>query len=98
MHPGRVDVIGGGALVLRTLVERTGAAAVVASEHDILDGIALSIAERCDRGLVVVVRAQVPSARREFQRLGAGSSVFPPSSKQASTGPKNGGWVALGSS
>jgi exopolyphosphatase/guanosine-5'-triphosphate,3'-diphosphate pyrophosphatase len=43
MHPGRVDVIGGGALVLRTLVEATGAAEVVASEHDILDGIALSL-------------------------------------------------------
>jgi exopolyphosphatase / guanosine-5'-triphosphate,3'-diphosphate pyrophosphatase len=42
MHPGRVDVIGGGALVLRTLVEQIGVDAVVASEHDILDGIALS--------------------------------------------------------
>jgi exopolyphosphatase/guanosine-5'-triphosphate,3'-diphosphate pyrophosphatase len=44
MHPGRVDVIGGGALVLRTLVEETGARDVVVSEHDILDGIALSVA------------------------------------------------------
>jgi exopolyphosphatase/guanosine-5'-triphosphate,3'-diphosphate pyrophosphatase len=44
MHPGRVDVIGGGALVLRTLVEATGAAEVIASEHDILDGIALRLA------------------------------------------------------
>ncbi len=44
MHPGRVDVIGAGALVLRTLVERVGAAGIVASEHDILDGIALSLA------------------------------------------------------
>jgi exopolyphosphatase/guanosine-5'-triphosphate,3'-diphosphate pyrophosphatase len=43
MHPGRVDVIGGGALVLRTLVEDTGVDDVVASEHDILDGIALSL-------------------------------------------------------
>jgi exopolyphosphatase / guanosine-5'-triphosphate,3'-diphosphate pyrophosphatase len=43
MHPGRVDVIGGGALILRTLVEATGAAEVIASEHDILDGIALSL-------------------------------------------------------
>jgi exopolyphosphatase/guanosine-5'-triphosphate,3'-diphosphate pyrophosphatase len=43
IHPGRVDVIGGGALVLRTLVEEVGAAEVVVSEHDILDGIALSI-------------------------------------------------------
>jgi exopolyphosphatase/guanosine-5'-triphosphate,3'-diphosphate pyrophosphatase len=43
MHPGRVDVIGGGAIVLRTLVEETGAESVIASEHDILDGIALSL-------------------------------------------------------
>lgn len=43
MHPGRVDVIVGGALVLRTLMERTGSGQVIASEHDILDGIATSI-------------------------------------------------------
>jgi exopolyphosphatase / guanosine-5'-triphosphate,3'-diphosphate pyrophosphatase len=43
LHPGRVDVIGGGALVLRTLLEATGATQVIASEHDILDGIALSL-------------------------------------------------------
>jgi exopolyphosphatase/guanosine-5'-triphosphate,3'-diphosphate pyrophosphatase len=43
MHPGRVDVIAGGALVLRCLVEATGAAEVVASEHDILDGIVLGL-------------------------------------------------------
>ena len=43
MHPGRVDVICGGALVLRTLVEVAGATNVIASEHDILDGIALSL-------------------------------------------------------
>jgi exopolyphosphatase/guanosine-5'-triphosphate,3'-diphosphate pyrophosphatase len=44
MHPGRADVIGAGALVLDTIVRRVGAAEVVVSEHDILDGIALSIA------------------------------------------------------
>lgn len=44
MHPGRVDVIAAGSLVLRTLIERTGASAVVASERDILDGIALALA------------------------------------------------------
>ncbi|MDQ6848599.1 MAG: exopolyphosphatase, partial [Actinomycetota bacterium] len=43
LHPGRVDVIGAGAVVLRTIVEVTGAPRVVASEHDILDGIALSL-------------------------------------------------------
>ena len=48
MHEGRVDVIGAGALVWRTIVQRlqrdAGITRVVTSEHDILDGIALSIA------------------------------------------------------
>ena len=44
MHPGRVDVIGAGALVLDTLMQRLRFDAVIASEHDILDGIALSVA------------------------------------------------------
>ncbi|WP_336321329.1 Ppx/GppA phosphatase family protein [Streptomyces lavendofoliae] len=43
MHPGRVDVIVSGALVLLAVMERTGAREVVVSEHDILDGIALSL-------------------------------------------------------
>ncbi|GAA3391522.1 Ppx/GppA phosphatase family protein [Cryptosporangium minutisporangium] len=42
MHPGRVDVIGAGALVLRVIMDEVGAEFVVASEHDILDGIAWS--------------------------------------------------------
>jgi exopolyphosphatase/guanosine-5'-triphosphate,3'-diphosphate pyrophosphatase len=44
MHPGRADVIGAGALVLRVIMERAGMPSVVASEHDILDGIAWSLA------------------------------------------------------
>ncbi|MFJ6393036.1 exopolyphosphatase [Streptomyces sp. NPDC091972] len=44
MHPGRVDVIAAGALVLLSIMERIGAGEVVVSEHDILDGIAWSIA------------------------------------------------------
>lgn len=44
MHPGRVDVIGAGALVLLAIMERIGAREVVVSEHDILDGIAWSVA------------------------------------------------------
>jgi len=43
MHPGRADVIGAGALILRVLMERSGADEVIASEHDILDGIAWSV-------------------------------------------------------
>jgi len=49
MHEGRVDVIGGGAIVVeelaRELSDRAGIAELVVSEHDILDGIALSIAQ-----------------------------------------------------
>ncbi|MEV1081071.1 Ppx/GppA phosphatase family protein [Streptomyces sp. NPDC050211] len=45
MHPGRVDVIGAGALVLLSIMERIGAEEVVVSEHDILDGIAFKVAE-----------------------------------------------------
>ena len=47
MHEGRVDVIGGGALVVQELAaaigERAGITELVVSEHDILDGIALAI-------------------------------------------------------
>jgi exopolyphosphatase/guanosine-5'-triphosphate,3'-diphosphate pyrophosphatase len=44
LHPGRVDVIGAGAIVLDRVMRRFGFAELVASEHDILDGIAWSIA------------------------------------------------------
>ncbi len=43
MHPGRADVIGGGALVLDEIMRRFGFAEVLASEHDILDGIARAL-------------------------------------------------------
>ena len=46
IHPGRVDVLNAGVLVLRRILERTGLPEVLVSEHDILDGIAVSIAER----------------------------------------------------
>jgi exopolyphosphatase / guanosine-5'-triphosphate,3'-diphosphate pyrophosphatase len=45
MHPGRVDVIAAGALVLRRIVDRLDVPHVVVSEHDILDGIAWSLVE-----------------------------------------------------
>ncbi|WP_407442364.1 exopolyphosphatase [Rhodococcus sp. (in: high G+C Gram-positive bacteria)] len=47
MHPGRVDVIGGGAIVTTVLADelrrRAGITELVVSEHDILDGIAQSV-------------------------------------------------------
>ncbi|WP_306358111.1 MULTISPECIES: Ppx/GppA phosphatase family protein [unclassified Nocardia] len=50
MHPGRVDVIGGGAVITEVLADelarRAGIDALIVSEHDILDGIALSVAPR----------------------------------------------------
>jgi len=48
MHEGRVDVIGGGSIVVQELADalgrRAGIDELVVSEHDILDGIALSLA------------------------------------------------------
>ncbi len=44
MHPGRVDVITAGSLVLSEVMKATRATEFIASETDILDGIALSIA------------------------------------------------------
>ncbi|MBB5912685.1 exopolyphosphatase/guanosine-5'-triphosphate,3'-diphosphate pyrophosphatase [Nocardia transvalensis] len=48
IHPGRVDVIGGGAVITEVLADelarRAGIAELIVSEHDILDGIAASIA------------------------------------------------------
>ena len=45
MHPGRVDVIGAGSLVLSRIMTLTGAEEFVASESDILDGMAWSLAD-----------------------------------------------------
>jgi exopolyphosphatase/guanosine-5'-triphosphate,3'-diphosphate pyrophosphatase len=44
MHPGRVDVITAGALVLSRVMAATGASEFIASESDILDGIAWKLA------------------------------------------------------
>ncbi len=43
MHPGRVDVIGAGALILDRIMTNFGFTEVLVSEHDILDGIAWSL-------------------------------------------------------
>ena len=45
MHPGRVDVIGAGSLVLSEIMKATGASEFVASESDILDGMARSLVQ-----------------------------------------------------
>ena len=45
MHPGRVDVIAAGSLVLSRVMIATGASEFVASESDILDGIAWSLSQ-----------------------------------------------------
>jgi len=43
MHPGRVEVIAAGSLVLAEIIKRTGAREFVASERDILDGIVATL-------------------------------------------------------
>ena len=45
MHPGRVDVITAGSLVLSRVMAATGASEFVASESDILDGMAWSLVD-----------------------------------------------------
>ncbi|GII88828.1 hydrolase [Sphaerisporangium siamense] len=45
MHPGRVDVIGAGGLILDRILARFGFPEVLVSEHDILDGLAYSLDE-----------------------------------------------------
>ena len=45
MHPGRVDVITSGSLVLSRVMTLTGASEFIASESDILDGIAWGLAK-----------------------------------------------------
>jgi len=49
IHPGRVDVIAAGSLILDRVMKQFGFAEMVASEHDILDGIAWSIATDGDQ-------------------------------------------------
>ena len=50
IHPGRVDVIGGGAVITTVLAEefkrRSAITSLIVSEHDILDGIAMSVLAR----------------------------------------------------
>ena len=50
IHPGRLDVIGAGALIWARVVERVAVASGIGStrtsEHDILDGIALDLLDR----------------------------------------------------
>lgn len=48
MHPGRADVIGAGGIILERVLARTPVRSVLVSEHDILDGIAWSLAEPAD--------------------------------------------------
>jgi len=58
IHPGRVDVIGGGALVLDRIMARFGFGEVLVSEHDILDGIAWSLAADSGRQRVHVAGSE----------------------------------------
>lgn len=52
IHPGRIDVIGAGALIWATILRRVGEAAGIdrarTSEHDILDGLALDVLDRAE--------------------------------------------------
>ena len=71
LHPGRVDVIGAGALILDRVMNRFGFAEVVVSEHDILDGIAWRLAAPA-AGAGAGAPGKSPSAA---QRAGGGAAA-----------------------
>jgi exopolyphosphatase / guanosine-5'-triphosphate,3'-diphosphate pyrophosphatase len=72
MHPGRVDVIGAGALILRRVVDASGASEVRVSEHDILDGVAWEVAASA---------TSAPSAPSAASATSATSATSAPSSR-----------------
>lgn len=51
MHPGRVDVIAGGSLILRAIMHRSGIDEVIVSECDLLDGIIYRLAAPTDSSM-----------------------------------------------
>ena len=86
MHPGRVDVIGAGALVwdvvIREVAERSGRGdqlTVVSSEHDILDGLAAlaRLSPQAQRRTDWLFRAD-PAGIRRFSRGSTSSRVVVP--------------------
>ena len=74
--------IGGGALILHTLITAMGVSKVVASEHDILDGIALRLAasdvgaRTTPRVSNLVSRRPCRSRTGRYRRLPAPSSFI----------------------
>ncbi len=46
IHPGRVDIVPAGTLILAVILNRLQLSEVLVSEHDILDGIAWSLVDR----------------------------------------------------
>ena len=63
MHPGRVDVIGGGAMVLRAVVDALGVEDIVISETDILDGICYALVRSSERSTLRAGSARSSDAR-----------------------------------
>ncbi len=60
MHPGRADVIGAGGLILDRVLRRCTVKSMLVSEHDILDGIAWSLAAHRDQE-----SSQTPTSHHE---------------------------------
>ena len=83
LHPGRVDVIGAGALILDRVMSRLGFAEVVVSEHDILDGIALRLAAAPDVPAGKTANPAGEAANRAAQAAGAAGQAADPSGHAA---------------
>jgi exopolyphosphatase/guanosine-5'-triphosphate,3'-diphosphate pyrophosphatase len=69
IHPGRVDVIAAGGLILRTVLDWSGAPSLTVSEHDILDGIVDSVITD-----TAIVRRAVPTPARTSRPAGRDES------------------------
>ena len=79
MHPGRADVITGGALIATRVAARTPVPELIISESDILDGIALEL---------LGSRPRRPDGRADWDWQNApGGTTLAITVRRATTGP-----------
>ena len=86
MHPGRADVIGAGGLILDRVLRRTTVSSMLVSEHDILDGIAWSLAAPSPRQMG---RTDAPSTHADDQARPSSGGETWVAPKPPSTSPRS---------